>query len=118
MDYLKLEDAMKINGRRFEDLEVPELKGSIRLAELTAGRSLEFKKLQVKREKGEDVERQQMVLMLSAVVDGDGKPLFPDDKAAGKFIDTVSFKTLELIASKVAAMMLPKKEEGGDAPGN
>lgn len=117
MDYVKLEDAMKISGRRFEDLEVPELGGKIKLAELTAGRSLEFKKLQVKREKGEDVERKQMVLMLSAVVGPDDKPFFPDDKAAEKFIDTVSFKTLELIASKVAQMMIPKKEEG-DAPGN
>lgn len=112
MSYLTLEEALKLEGRKFKDLEVPELNGTLRLAELPAGRSLEFKHMQDRRAKGEDLERKQMELLLaSALVDAGGKPLL-DAKTAGKFIDAVSFSTLNLIVMAVLEMMTVPAKEG------
>lgn len=122
MSYLSFDEMAKVEGRKFEDLEVPELSGKIRLAELTAGKSLEFKKLQAKKERDDEIERKQMVLLLvGAVVDADGKPVL-DAQKASLLIDRISFKSLNLIIEKVMSMMVPptpeKKPEEAKAEGD
>lgn len=111
MSYLTLNDLTAPKNRRFEDLEVPELGGKIRLAELPAGRSLEFKHLQGQKEKGGDVERKQMIaLLVGAIVDEQGKAML-NEKTANQFIEAVSFKTLQLIVNKVLEMIAPPPGE-------
>jgi len=124
---MTFDQMMKLEGRRFETLLVPEIGGEVRLAELSASRSLEFKKLQAKREREKDdgLERQQMIcLLVGAIVDDQGTPVL-DDKKAAKFLDAMSFQTLQLIVSKIMEMMVPQQKDGekdgekdGDPSGN
>ena len=107
MDYVKFEEALELKGRAFEDVEVPELGGKLKLASLPAGKALEFKDLATRPDKANDkTERRQMIILLTGgVVNPDNSPFFADDKAAGKFIDRVSFVTLQAIIKKITSMM-------------
>src|SRR6185295_12089732 len=108
MGYLKFDEAMELKGRKFEDLEVPELGGKLMLASLPAGKALDFRSLQADAEKGKEVEKKQMVLLLrGGMVNDDEKhtPFFADDAAALKFVERVSFDTLQTIIKRITAMM-------------
>ncbi|MEK7178552.1 MAG: hypothetical protein AAB721_02780 [Patescibacteria group bacterium] len=118
MAFLKFDEALQLKGRKFEVLEVPELGGSLKLGALPAGKALEFKELHAKVQKagGSDpaLERKQMVVLLTAgVVNEDESPFFADEKAALRFIEKVSFESLQLIMVKLTDMLkaAAKKDE-------
>jgi hypothetical protein len=120
MSYLTLDQLVNPKNLKHEEVEIEELGVKIRLAELNAGRSLEFKALEQSKAKNssEDVERKQMVVLLcGSVVDEDGR-LMLNEKTANQFINAVSFRTLQRIVDKILKMSTPEKDNAEDARGN
>lgn len=123
MGFLRFDQALELKGRKFVELEVPELDGSLKLASLPAGKALEFKELHAKLQKagGSDltIERKQMVLLLTAgVVNEDESPFFADEKAATRFIEKVSFESLQLIIGKLTDMLRDAAKKDDSPEGN
>jgi hypothetical protein len=116
MSYLTLEQLTNPKTYKFEEVEIEELKVKVRLAELNAGRSLEFKNLEQSKGKNpnDDIERKQMVVLLcGSVVDEHGQ-LMLNEKTAGQFINAVSFRTLQRIVDKILKMSTPDESASGN----
>lgn len=104
---LTREQALKVSGRSFATLEVPELGGELRLASLSAAPALVANALKERGAKGEDVEREYFLLLLvSAVVDEKGEPLF-DRASAEDLLLRVSAETILMIVQAIPAANAP-----------
>ncbi len=102
---LTREQALKVTGRVFKNIEAPELGGELRIASLAAGAALAFSALNDRKEKGEDVAHLQMLLIVQhAIVDEKDRPLF-DAESAARFLDSVSLSTLTLVMNETFALM-------------
>jgi hypothetical protein len=110
---LTREQALKVSKRNYATVEVPELDGELRLASLTAGSALTFASLQARIDKGEDLTREIMLLLIeSAIVDETGEPFF-DPESAKQFLDRISPETISLITEAI-----PKPKPLAVPPGN
>ncbi len=102
---LTREQALKVSHRVFKVIDAPELGGELRLASLSAGASLAFNSLNARKDKGEDVAREQMLLIIEqAIVDEKDQSLF-DAASAAQFLSTVSLNTLTLIMTETFSLM-------------
>jgi hypothetical protein len=117
MHLLTKQQILSVQGRRYAEIEVPELGGKIRLASLSAGSSLEYKKLDRRRAAGEDCEREQMVLLLSSsCVDAAGAKIF-DKESAEAFLDVMTIEMMHLIAAEIVKLSTPpEKKPKADEP--
>lgn len=119
MAYLKFEEAVQVKGRTFRDVEVAELGGTMKVQSLSAGKALQFKEMQEKRGKVDAIERKQMELLLEAgCVNEDGSPFFAKPGLAAKFVDVVSFDTLQLLVKQILGAMGIDPEKEKSAEGN
>lgn len=112
MSYLTLEQLTKPK-RIIEDVEIEELGGTIRIAQLSAAKALEFKNIETQKARGssEDLERKQFVLLLSsAIVDEHGQPML-NEKTAGQFINSVPFNTLNAVIARILKLAIPSDEK-------
>lgn len=123
MSYLTLEQLTKSNID-YEDVVIEELGGTIRIAQLSAGKALEFKNIEA--QKGKDpsgnLEQKQFILLLSAaIVDENGNPML-NEKTALQFINKVPFKVLDKIIQRILKLAIPdeksEKKEGEPDAGN
>lgn len=107
MPYLTRAQALKVDGRKIVDVEFPELKGMLRLAELATGPAQVLAQLQPKIEAGDlAAAREQTVLIIeNGIVDEKGDPLF-DRASAEDFYNRLPMSALARLVDK-----LPKDEE-------
>jgi hypothetical protein len=101
---LTREQMLKVQGRGYKTIPVPELGGEVRMASLSAGVALEFAALAKRREAGEDVNQQIMLLLIeSSIVDEKGATLF-DKASALEFLGRISIETCNLIVGEALAL--------------
>jgi len=103
---LNRQQILKVSKRVFTQVGVPECGegAELRLASLAAGPALAVNALKDREAKGEDVNRQVMLILLeSAVVDEEGKPFF-DAATAAQFLDTVSQETLMQVVNAIPGL--------------
>ncbi len=107
---LTRDQMMKGKGRIYKTVMFEDLDGELRLGSLTAGAALELNDLKSRITKGEAVEKEMMVLMLvDAIVDDDGKPLFDNDSAK-EFLQKISPETMLKISRET-----PKSKAASEA---
>jgi hypothetical protein len=114
MDILTQEKLLAVQNRKFELVDVPELGGSVRLGSPTAATVIEIRQLERRRAKGEDVEKDLTLLLISStVVDGVGRAVF-DKETAAAFLDRISPDTMAKLVEESTRMM--KGATQGQAP--
>lgn len=88
---------LKVEKRKFKELEVPELGGALRLASLSAGCGMRLKEAS----KLELNERASAVIMFSScIVDEKGEAVFSEDEAL-KFVELISIETMNLLIHQI-----------------
>jgi hypothetical protein len=103
MPVLNKAQALKVERRKFKDVDVPELGGQLRLASISAGCGLRLKDLEM-GEAGDKNQREGTLAMFeTSIVDEDGKPLFTAEEAE-QFLSTISTETLGLIVSAITSL--------------
>lgn len=125
MHLLTKDQLLAVKGRRVVEIEVPELGGRVRLASPTASAAIALRALHLRAEKGENVEEEIAVTMLScALVDADGKPLLSASDARawieGAAIETVT-RLMSVVTEFVAAELGAKKgaqDNAGNSAGS
>ena len=105
---LTKEQILKVEGRRFKTIEVPELGGSLRIASLSAGASLKLKQL------GDTDDQRAMALVMfkGSIVDEKNAPMF-DAEATEAFLDAISVETLGFILGEITSLSARKKGTNG-----
>lgn len=117
MPVLNKEQALKVERRKFRDLDVPELGGALRIANVSAGCGLRLKELTAEATlEGREVDQRAMTLAMfaSSIVDEGGRPLF-DEREAEQFVDRISAETLGAIVSAITALSRTGKANGAEA---
>jgi hypothetical protein len=108
---LNRDQMLKVEGRKFKLLDVPELGGQIRIASLSAGCGLKLKALG--ESKPDDSDRQMALAMFeSSIVDAAGAPML-DAQAAESFLNAVSPEAMTLIVQEITALSRSKVPANG-----
>ena len=112
MPLLTKEQALKVERRKFRDLDVPELGGTLRVASISAGCGLRAKELD-----GSAAEQRltSLAMFESCIVDENGRPMFSAEEAAA-FLESISVETLSLILSAITELSgKPKSKSANGA---
>lgn len=118
MGFLTREQILSAQGRRYGEVDLPELGGKVRVASLPAAKLFAYQKLQRRREAGEDVEQEMTLLLLSGgCVDENGAPLF-DRESATALLEVLSVEAMTKLVSAISALTNPKKDDEGAVEGN
>lgn len=97
---LNKSQILKVERRKFKELEVPELGGALRLASLSAGCGMRLKEAS----KLELNERAlSVILFSSSIVDEKGEAIFSEDEAT-KFVELISIETMNLLVQEILAL--------------
>lgn len=102
--------------RKTQDLEVPELGGSVRVRQLSSADMDQLGKLYQKAEKDPDqVRTLRLFIIKRALVDENGAALCPDEKAAVAFYESASASTTRSINDIIGGFDQKAKTEGEPA---
>lgn len=116
MARLKIQDALAVKNRKYGEVELPELGGSLRVASLSAAKSLEAAELNAAKARGDDVNAKLMRLLIrGGVVDDNGDQLFASDAELEKFLDRISIDTMNLIVGGITGLMEKPKDAKANA---
>lgn len=99
---LTREQALRVDGRRKDTVEFPELNGALILAELATGPSEAIMALEAAAVAGDPkARRAQLLLMIEhGVIDEKGEPLF-DAASASTFYDKLPITALQRLMEKL-----------------
>jgi hypothetical protein len=100
---------LKVEKRKFRDLEVPELGGQIRIASISAGCGLSLKELGAK---GDSQREMALVMFGSSIVDEHGAPMFDSDTAS-QFLNMISIETMNQIVGAITELSRGKPSANG-----
>lgn len=113
MGLLSREDILKAEDRAFDEIEVPEWEGTIRLQALSARRRLWIERMVSEKDKGawEAIVPQ---IVVWACVGGDSKPLFEDNEASVAAVSEKGLPALERIVAHVMKMNAIREADEAD----
>jgi hypothetical protein len=117
-NFLTADQALKVEFRRYGEIDVPELGGTLRLASLGASAALELMELQEAAKSGKNQRQLMLFLIKNTCVDPEGNPLF-DDAQASKLLERVSVATTTLLIEKMTGFIaegLEKRKNSEASP--
>ncbi len=99
---LNREQMLKVEKRKFKDLEVAELGGDLRIASLSAGAALRLRELGIETGLATAGAYGEMAVTLfsSSIVDDHGIAML-DEAAAKEFIGRISTDTMSLLVTEI-----------------
>lgn len=116
---LSKEQILSKEDRKFEDVEVPEWGGSVRIAEMSGLARNRFEMSLLKYEKGapvfddgevvQDLEGYDVKLLAACIVDEEFKPLFTVEELGNKNGKIIS--RLQEVATRINAVAIDSVEE-------
>jgi hypothetical protein len=103
MSLLTADQALKVEHRRFGEVELTELGGTLRIASLSADAALQLGEL---KKKGGDTNEREMMhfLIRNACVDGVGAPLFTAAQTT-ELIGRMSLDSASTLVEKISGFI-------------